>query len=117
VWVEGEFGLQKHPWQYNVLRVHGAAAFMMMIAYGFLLGSHVPSGWKQKRQRKTGLLLVFAQGFIIVSAYILYYAGDEFRSVVSWAHASTGFVFPLLLAMHIRSGRQYRKQQASQSFE
>jgi len=109
IFVEGEFGPEKHPWQYPVLRIHGAAAFLMMITYGYLLASHVPAGWKQKRQRRSGLILVCAQGFLILSAYGLYYLADEgFRVLVSYAHALVGVTFPLLLAVHIISGRHSR---------
>lgn len=111
VTVEGEFGPEKHPWQFPVLKVHGAAAFLMMITYGIMLGTHVPTSWKQKRQKRMGLALVIAQGFIIVTAYLLYYAAaDTFRLAISYAHASTGFIFPFLLAWHIFHGVKTRRQ-------
>lgn len=108
--VEGDFGPQHHPWQHLFLKVHGGAAFLMMIAYGYLLASHVPSGWKTRRARTLGLTLVSVQGFLIVTAYILYYvAGEDFRQWVGYAHASVGFLFPFLLASHVYSGLRWRR--------
>lgn len=110
VWVEGDFGPQKHPWQYNVLQVHGASAFMMMISYGVLLASHVPVGLRQRRRRACGLALVAVQGFMIFTAYLLYYAGEENRTLIGWAHAIVGFTFPFVLAFHVIDGIRTRKK-------
>lgn len=109
VTVEGEFGPEKHPMQVVALRTHGGAAFLMMVCYGFLLASHVPAGWRSKRMRRLGLTLVSAQGFLILSAYLLYYlANDGFRILLSYAHASVGFLFPFLLAAHLYSAARDR---------
>lgn len=105
--IEGEFGLEKHPVQATFLKVHGAAAFLMMISYGYLLATHVPAGYRSRRQRILGLSLVSAQGFLIVTAYGLYYVGGaDFRAFIGYAHASVGFIFPFLLVMHIISGKR-----------
>ncbi len=104
--IEGEFGPEKHPAQATFLKVHGAAAFLMMIGYGYLLATHIPAGYKSQRQRVLGLSLVAAQGFLILTAYGLYYIGGaDFRALVGYAHASVGFIFPLLLAAHIVTGK------------
>jgi hypothetical protein len=106
-WVtfEGEFGPEKHPAQALFLKVHGAAAFAMMISYGYMLASHVPAGLRSRRQRFCGLALVAAQGFLILTAYGLYYVGgDDFHAFIGYAHASVGFVFPALLAWHVLTG-------------
>ena len=109
VMIEGEFGPEKHPAQANFLKVHGASAFLMMISYGYLLATHIPAGYKSKRQRIIGLSLVAAQGFLIISAYGLYYVGgDQFHELISYAHSSVGFIFPFLLATHIVSGMKKR---------
>jgi hypothetical protein len=103
--VEGEFGLEKHPAQAIFLKAHGAAAFLMMISYGYLLATHVPAGYKSKRQRFLGLSLVAAQGFLILTAYGLYYVGGQnSHDLIGYAHASVGFIFPFLLATHVITG-------------
>jgi hypothetical protein len=108
--VEGDFGLEKHPAQMIFLKVHGASAFLMMISYGYMLATHVPAGYRSKRQRLLGLILVGAQGFLIISAYGLYYSGGEtFRPLISYAHFSVGLIFPVLLATHIYYGRKRKR--------
>ncbi|WP_411826413.1 hypothetical protein [Luteolibacter sp. AS25] len=105
--VEGDFGPEKHPWQFDILKIHGAAAFLMMIFYGYLLASHMPAGLKAKRERVLGLSLVAAQGVMILTAYLLYYsAGEKFREVVGYAHLIVGVTFPFLLLAHVVSGRR-----------
>ncbi len=105
--VEGEFGLEKHPAQATFLKVHGATAFLMMISYGYLLATHIPAGYKSKRQRILGLSLVASQGFLILTAYGLYYVGGEkFHALIGYAHASVGLIFPFLLATHIFTGKR-----------
>jgi hypothetical protein len=112
--IEGEFGPEKHPAQATILKVHGASAFLMMIAYGYLLASHVPAGLKSKRQRLLGLTLVITQGFLIATAYGLYYVGgDEFHALLGYAHASVGLVFPFLLGLHLIAGARSKSRAAS----
>lgn len=110
--VEGEFGLEKHPWQFKVLKIHGGAAFLMMVAFGYFLGTHVPAGWKIRSLRPLGLSVVLAQGCLIVSAYLLYYLGDEtLRQSAAYVHAFIGFSLPMLLVAHIRQGTLRRRKQ------
>lgn len=110
VTVEGEFGPEKHPWQAGFLKIHGGAAFLMILSFGFLLASHVAAAWKTKRARKLGLSAVGAYGFLILTAYLLYYAGnDTLRTLVGYAHASVGLLFPFLLYWHLTTARRTRK--------
>lgn len=107
--VEGDFGPEKHPLQFSVLKTHGAAAFLMMIAFGYLYASHVSVGWPIKKMRIWGLLVVGAFVFLICSAYGLYYLGDEgFRQFVSYAHFSVGLSLPFLVIVHRFQGRKQR---------
>ena len=112
--VEGDFGPEKHPWQYNVLMTHGAAAFGMMIFYGSLLTSHIPSGWKSRRLKKLGISMLIALSVQVITAYLLYYMGDEqWRIIIANIHAFNGFVFPLLLITHIVFGMRFRRKRAA----
>ena len=105
--VEGDFGSEKHPMQFNVLMVHGAAAFLMLMVFGSMLSNHIPKSWKTKRLRKIGISLT---SFIILqtfSAYLLYYLSDEYwRSVTSWIHLGVGVSLPFLLWFHIVLGKR-----------
>ena len=107
--IEGKFGPEKHPAQAIFLKIHGASAFLMMIGYGYMLATHIPAGYRSKRQRILGLSLVAAQAFLIVTAYGLYYVGGaEFHALIGYAHAAVGFSFPFVLGVHIVTGRRHR---------
>ncbi len=111
VTVEGDFGPEKHPWQFTFLRVHGGAAFLMMISFGYLLASHVPAGWRTDRLKKSGAGLVASVAFMVLSAYILYYASDlDFRQYLVYAHVAMGFSLPIQLLLHILQGLKRRKR-------
>ncbi|MEM7390984.1 MAG: hypothetical protein AAF492_01450 [Verrucomicrobiota bacterium] len=105
--VEDEFGMSPHPWLPTLLKIHAAAAFLGMIAYGFMLGTHVPAGWRLKRLRKLGLTLVIAQGLLILSGYLLYYMAN-YRDIIAYVHAGVGLLFPMLLGAHIWAGVRER---------
>lgn len=104
--IEGEFGIEKHPFQFQLLKFHGGAAFFMMITYGYLLASHAPAGLQSKRERGLGISLLSVQALLIISAYYLYYGADADRRIlVAWTHFSLGVAFPFIVILHIFIGR------------
>jgi len=109
LWIEGEFGPEKNPLQFPTLKIHAASAFLLMIGFGFLLASHVLVSFPVKRMRPTGIALFSAFCFLIVSAYGLYYIGnDSFRQIVGYTHAGVGCLFPFFLVGHILQGKAFR---------
>lgn len=107
--IEGEFGEEQSAWEPVLIKIHGGSAMVMMVFYGYLLASHVPTGLRSKRNRLFGLTLTYGVAFMILTAYGLYYIGGEsFRSLVSWAHLSVGFLLPFVLALHVWSGHRSR---------
>ncbi|OUR71845.1 hypothetical protein A9Q78_08495 [Methylophaga sp. 41_12_T18] len=109
--VEGDFGPEKHPWQFPVLMAHGASAFLVMFFFGFIMASHVPITWKLKQIRTIGIILVSCVAFQMLSAYLLYYlANEEIRDVVANLHALIGFLLPLVLTIHIIHALRLRRK-------
>lgn len=109
--VEGDFGIEKHPWQFPVLMVHGASAFLMMIAFGAFLVPHFISSWKMNRMRILGSVLFTSVSFQILTAYLLYYlANEDWRLWASNSHALVGFILPFQLIFHIFYGIYLRKK-------
>ena len=107
--IEGEFGTQKHPWQYPVLQIHGFAAFIMLMSLGAVIAHHVPAAWKTKRLRWAGISLFSVLGVQLISAYLLYYLGNEdIRPIVSTIHTYNGLCIPLVLTVHIMLGIRSR---------
>lgn len=111
--VEGEFGLEKHPWQFPVLKTHGASAFLVIMLYGSLLTNHVTAGWRTGRYRTLGLTLAILIGMQVVTAWLLYYMSSEsLRVWVVYAHLAVGGSIPIALIAHIRQRIKARARAA-----
>jgi MFS family permease len=89
------------------LKVHGAAAMAFLVVLGMLILTHIKPGWRMRRNRANGAVVVMIVALLVVSGYGLYYFGDEqWRSAASWIHVVLGLAAPPLLCWHIWSGRK-----------
>ena len=92
-----------------LLAVHGAAAMIFLLLLGALLPLHMRSNWASDRNRWTGIVMLGANGVLIVTAYALYYSGSD--SVRGWAsdvHLAAGLFLPAWVAVHVWLGRRAR---------
>lgn len=95
------------PWW---LKLHAAFAFVAIWTLGLLWGVHVASGWGQGRRRLSGGGLLAVMGALIVTGYLLYYAGsDEVRSGVSIFHWTVGLALPALYLVHRLAASRRRR--------
>ena len=109
--VEGDFGPEKHPWQFPVLQMHGFAAFCMLLCIGAIVANHVPVTWRSVALRTSGTALCTLVGLQVISGYTLYYASHEtFRWLAAEFHAINGFLMPFILGAHVLSMRNLRKE-------
>jgi len=100
--VQGAFGPEPRPLQATMLKLHGAAAMLFLVALGALLPQHVPLGWKTRRQRPSGASLLGICALLTLTAWGLYYAGsDELRPYISWTHTALGLALPGAVALHV----------------
>ena len=91
----------------SLLMLHGAGAMVMLVLFGGLLPFHVRVGWRRKRNRATGTVMLAANAALIVTAFGLYYAGAEpVRDWASTVHTGVGLALPALLVLHIVRGRR-----------
>ncbi|MFT4045169.1 MAG: hypothetical protein QM661_00560 [Solimonas sp.] len=98
---QGEFGPETHPAEPWALKCHGAFAFAALWMSGMLWAVHIGNAWEQHRRRWSGGILFALLAVLIVSGYLLYYAGDEtFRGAVSCAHWITGLTIAFAYAGH-----------------
>jgi branched-subunit amino acid ABC-type transport system permease component len=105
----GEFGDSPHALELWWLRLHGAAAMLVMIVLGSLVPIHVRRGWHQRKNLLAGTILATLALLLIASGYALYYFGsEETRPWISALHWVLGLGAPLLLVWHIVSGRRTR---------
>ena len=99
----GEFGLAAHPLELWWLRAHGAFAFASLWLLGFLSVAHVAGRWVWRRQRGSGLTLLAIYIWLVITGYLLYYAGgDQFRAAVSLGHWTVGVATLFFLLLHRR---------------
>lgn len=97
------------PW---LMRLHGLAGFSALFAAGILASAHIPQGWRMNplagrvrgqsgSQRVMGIALILLGAACMASAYVLYYfAPEDIRALIGWAHAIAGVSLALLLPLH-----------------
>ena len=112
--MRGEFGPQSHPAKTLCLKLHGAAAMIFLVILGVVL-YHIPPGWRKKRQRPSGVALLAVCGFLILTGWGLYYAGnDRLREVTSATHSILGLLLPTIIFLHVwRIVRRRAKRKGS----
>jgi len=92
-----------------LLMVHGGAAMLAMILLGALVPLHLRAAWPSRSSRGTGVLMIAAHAALIVTAFGLYYIGqDTLRRWTGDVHAAIGFGLPALIALHVLLGRRRR---------
>lgn len=98
-----------HPLEPWSLKIHGASAMFFLVIFGTLIPNHVRRGWIAKMNRANGVVLIIWNVLLIVSAYCLYYIGNEdVREFSSWSHIILGAALPILFFIHITTGRRAR---------
>jgi hypothetical protein len=84
------------------MKIHGAAAMAALVLLGTLVCQHVPAGWKTTHNRTSGVLTLAAFSSLILTGYLLYYAGDEtYRSLASNVHLALGLGLAVLVVAHV----------------
>ncbi len=107
--IDGDFGLETHPWQQPVLQIHGAAAFTMLMLIGAMLLNHVPAGWRSGRSRVHGIVLASSMSLMVISAWCLYYLGaEDVRVWIGNVHLLVGMTLPIQIGLHVWLGRRAR---------
>jgi hypothetical protein len=95
------------PGESWLLRAHGLVMLAFTVALGGLGPVHVPRGWRQKRNRITGLMLAGAATLLLASGYALYYwTGDASREWVGVSHALVGTAAAAVVLWHRRARQQ-----------
>jgi hypothetical protein len=109
-WLTGRYGLRAsgpygevpHPSEVWWLRLHGAAAMGLLIAFGALLPGHVAHNWRRRIHYRTGLFLVVSVAWLALTGYGLYYlVSDRLRSLISVAHWGVGLSSVFALVAHV----------------
>ena len=100
------------------LKVHGAAAFAILLALGAMGAYHVRRGWGLGRNRSSGSFVVAVCVTLVITGYALYYlVTDANRTPISVLHWALGLAFVPLLVVHIARGRRSRGAPFDRLFE
>jgi cation transport ATPase len=102
--VPGDFGPEHHPAEHWMLIVHAIGAYAFLVILGAMIPVHIPLGWHQRRNLKSGISLLTIFGLLGLTALGLYYIGDDaLRSWTSLIHWAVGLIaLPALLIHALR---------------
>ena len=110
-WVrtKGEFGPEHHPAEHWVLIAHAIGAYAFLVVLGTILPVHIPLGWRQRRNRVTGITVLTLSAILSLTALGLYYVGGDIaRSWTSLTHWTVGLSAVPMLLIHVTRGRSRR---------
>jgi len=100
-------------WQQAIaylLMVHGGAAMVTLLLLGALVPLHLRRGWRSRKNRVSGSVMVTFNAVLIMTAFGLYYLGSEtLRPWMSWMHIAAGVCLSLSFPVHILMGRRERR--------
>jgi hypothetical protein len=103
-YIPAALGVDEHvalPAKALLMKVHGAAAMVALLLLGALL-PHIAGGWRLAANRASGITLLSVNGLLIVTGYLLYYAGgDALRESSSMLHLLLGAAVAVLLPVHL----------------
>jgi hypothetical protein len=93
---------------------HGLLAFLTLLLFGSLLPLHVRHGLRQRKNRGTGIALLFALPVLILSGWGIYYLSNE--DVARWTselHVLIALPISVLVGWH--AWRAHRIHEESRS--
>lgn len=94
-----------------LLMLHGGGAMAILLFIGALVPLHTYRGWRAKRNRISGSVMVLDNALLIATSFGLYYVGsDIIRPWMSDIHIGAGLCLPPLLILHILLGRRTARQ-------
>ncbi|MDE2511284.1 MAG: hypothetical protein KGL74_09190 [Elusimicrobia bacterium] len=100
------YGPQPSPWKPSVLHAHSVAGLFFLILFGCLWSAHVEPGLKQRKKKKSGLILLACFGILFATVPLLFYAvGETTRSGAAFVHTWLGAILLAPFLFHLRSKR------------
>ncbi len=95
--------LLPHAWEHPLMQLHGLAVITFLFACGALTPVHLPRGWRERRNWRSGLALATSVLALAASGYALYYwVGEASRIWVGLGHTVLGLMLAAAFAGHWR---------------
>jgi hypothetical protein len=89
---------------------HSIAGFLTAAALGSLATLHARIGWRSRRSRTSGLLMLCLFAVLLCTAVAIYYVGDpDWGGYSSLAHAAAGLAGAMVFVGHLVSSRRQRR--------
>ena len=103
----GDYGETISPLEPWAMKMHGAAAMLILFLVGAILNNHLRRALKSQRNRSSGWAMVAVLALLTLSGYALYYiAVEQSRPLWSMLHWIIGLGLPLLVPLHVVLGRR-----------
>jgi hypothetical protein len=100
------FGPLPHPWEPQLMRVHGLVAVAVVFLLGVVTTAHIAERWAGERRRRSGIALAALAALLVLSGYALYYTTDLAHGTASYIHEVLGVgALALALGHWLRAGR------------
>lgn len=84
------FGPAPHPWEPQLMRVHGLVAVAVVFLLGVVTTAHIAERWSGERRRRSGIALAVLAAVLVLSGYALYYTTDAGHGIASFVHEVLG---------------------------
>ena len=96
-----------------LMKLHGAFALASLLVLGGIWQVHVRLRIRRAENRAPGLALLAAVAFLIVSGYLLYYAGSrDLREWSGLAHTAVGVALVAIIVWHVRGAGKVAARRA-----
>jgi hypothetical protein len=93
------------------MEIHGTAAMALLVLVGAVAALHVPTGWREAKNRASGVLFAASLSVLLATGAMLYYVGNEgLRSAASLVHWAIGCAALILGGLHVWLGRRSRER-------
>jgi heme A synthase len=87
--------------------VHAGLSFVACMLIGSLWAVHMRAGWRKRRQRRSGSVLLVLLLTLVLSAVGIYYLGDSgLADGLALLHLAGGLALLLPLGWHVTRGRR-----------
>jgi hypothetical protein len=94
-----------------LLMLHGGGAMATLLLLGAVMPMHAYRGWRSRRNRVSGVLMLALNAMLIATSFGLYYiASETVRPWISNIHITAGFCLPVLIVLHMALGRRTRSR-------
>jgi hypothetical protein len=100
--VDDGYGLQPSPWRPTALHAHSVAGLIFLVLFGYLWSAHIEPGLKQRKKKRSGVVLLACFGVLFLTVPVLFYAVNESaRSAAAVVHTWLGAVLLVPFLIHL----------------